>query len=134
MRKAEQEGMRREFLKWFNHQNRAWEFNGRAFVMKMGLYRNKLRMEAVFESRLEQVELSLRLSRAFGENVEIDTPRRKFIGDDCMAEALSWLADSFYTVLDEVQKREQEAIVGLWDSERLRRELQEIVDKLDDSA
>ena len=131
MTKVEVAKRQREFLGWFNRQNRAWEFNGRAFEMKMGLYRNKLRMEAVFESRIEQVDLFLRLSRAFGERVEIDAPRRKFIGDDCMAEALS---DSFYTVLDEIQRREQEEIVGAWDSERLRRELQAIVDKLGDGA
>lgn len=134
MTKAELGRRQREFLRWFNHQNRAWEFNGRAFVMKMGLYRNKLRMEAIFESKLEQVDLFLRLSRAFGERVEIDAPRRKFIGDDCMAEALTWLSDSFYTVLDEIQKREQEAIVGLWDEAQLRSELQQIVDKLGDGA
>lgn len=118
-------GLRRGFATG----NRQWIFNGRSFETSMQLYRANVSLGAYFESKGNEVTVWIRLDRAFREDMDINSPRKKFVGDDCMIEALNWLAEVYEVVIDNVKEREWE-LLNSRRFEFAKAELQDIFDKI----
>ena len=129
MNNAERERLRSSFCRSFYNCNQRWQFNGRAFESQMSLYRSHIAIDAFFESKANQVTVWLMSRRVFKRYVDISGPKKTFKGEDCMIEALNWLSDSFYTIFDEIQRKEWEAVNGA-SIETLNIEVQTIFNKI----
>lgn len=110
MNKAEQESVRKAIHRCYYRENNRWAFNGRAFEMRMCMIRSHTAIHANFESKVNEVSVWVTLYKLYQGQLEIESPRKKFLGDNCMIDAINWLSDCVTDTLEDIRKTEQEIV------------------------